>query len=294
MELKKIEEFAKSRGFKKIKYIGEYEGKPAYAPLREKMAYIGMPFFILVNGNKLEMITGKQGLKILNELLSKKPAQDSKTYVAVKDGQANICDARLTKAEIDSAIANGAEWRTLENGVHVLIQNGNVLVGAGGALSEDLPKDTDEARFYLGSDSEGRSLISTIKYSYKVDYKPVEKLKTPLSENAIINEIGGRDKTKGSCFSLCLAYTAQKGGYDVVDFRGGNSANAFCKGHLIDEFCKDGILKSTHAKNEYSVAASYLKYIMKQPSGKEFIFSIGAHAAILLRCCWWISRKQKQ
>lgn len=68
MELRKIEEFAKSRGFQKVKYMGEYKGMPAYSPLRDKMAYIGMPFFILVDGEKLKMVTGKLGLKILHEL----------------------------------------------------------------------------------------------------------------------------------------------------------------------------------------------------------------------------------
>lgn len=72
MELKKIEDFAKKRGFQKVKYMGEYNGMPAYSPLREEMAYIGKPFFILVNGNKLKMVTGELGLKILHELNAEK------------------------------------------------------------------------------------------------------------------------------------------------------------------------------------------------------------------------------
>lgn len=68
MELRKIEDFAKSRGFQKVEYMGKYKGMPTYSPLRDRMAYIGKPFFILVDGQKLKMVTGNLGLKILHEL----------------------------------------------------------------------------------------------------------------------------------------------------------------------------------------------------------------------------------
>lgn len=72
MELSKIERFARSRGFDGVKYVGEYNGVPTFKPTREKTVYIGMPFYILIENNKPKLVTGKLGLKILNELYSKK------------------------------------------------------------------------------------------------------------------------------------------------------------------------------------------------------------------------------
>lgn len=56
----------------------------------------------------------------------------------------------------------------------------------------------------------------------KVEAREVKAFEKPLNQSKIIERIAGGDKTKGgSCSSVALAYTANKAGFDVLDYRGG-------------------------------------------------------------------------
>ena len=60
-----------------------------------------------------------------------------------------------------------------------------------------------------------------------VKYNQVKELKKTLSTEEIVKRLGGGDNTAGSCSSLALAYIGNRGGFDVLDFRGGNSRKVF-------------------------------------------------------------------
>ena len=60
-----------------------------------------------------------------------------------------------------------------------------------------------------------------------VDYIPVKKHDSVLDEQEIIQRIAGGDQTTGSCASVALSYAGQKRGYDVLDFRDGESREFF-------------------------------------------------------------------
>lgn len=66
MNSQKVEEFAIKHGFDRVEYKGEYEGKPLYKPLHDRTVFIGMPFYILIENGKPRLVTGQEGLKILN------------------------------------------------------------------------------------------------------------------------------------------------------------------------------------------------------------------------------------
>lgn len=63
-----IQEFAKKKGFPKVKYAGVYKGAKVYKPLKAEEQDIGLPFFILVTNGKAKLVTGEQGLDILDAL----------------------------------------------------------------------------------------------------------------------------------------------------------------------------------------------------------------------------------
>ena len=73
------------------------------------------------------------------------------------------------------------------------------------------------------------SEISDIAKANGVQYNPIKRHETPLTEEQIINVLAGGDRTRGSCASVGLCYVGQKSGWDVLDFRGGESLNTFAK-----------------------------------------------------------------
>ena len=112
-------------------------------------------------------------------------------------------------------------------------------------------------------------------------YKEVKKLKTKLTEDAIIEKIAGGDLTDGSCASLGFAYVGNKNGLDVRDFRGGESQDFFSFKYNLDDFIR--ILPEDSIKRE--VARSSItagnKLLKKVETGKEYYFYCGRHAAIV-------------
>lgn len=113
-----------------------------------------------------------------------------------------------------------------------------------------------------------------------VDYNKVSKHKVQLTENEIISAISGGDRTKGSCASLGLVYIGQKGGYNVLDFRDGNSRDFFANYYNLLEIAKlpntGAIFES--ARSSITVGSKLLK---KVDIGKEYYLVAGRHAAIV-------------
>ena len=73
------------------------------------------------------------------------------------------------------------------------------------------------------------------------------------SESEIINRLSGGDMTKGSCTSLALAYAGNKGGVDVLDFRGGKSCDFFSKTANIRDITKFNGVKANIVKDTNSI-----------------------------------------
>lgn len=110
-----------------------------------------------------------------------------------------------------------------------------------------------------------------------VEYLQPKTMSKRISEDEIIKRIGGGDKTKGSCVSLCYAYVGNKYGLDVYDFRGGKSRevmsfslyNTPALNKVLSKIEKGG---GTRAAN---------KLISTIEDGKEYILGTGRHAAII-------------
>ncbi len=109
-------------------------------------------------------------------------------------------------------------------------------------------------------------------------YNEVGKHTDKIEESEIISRIGGGDLTKGSCSSLAFAYAGNKGGYDVLDFRSGNSQHSFSTMQIISDIAeKCGGVVVEHT-NDFTKANQLLKHVK---SGKEYYFTCGKHAAIV-------------
>lgn len=113
-----------------------------------------------------------------------------------------------------------------------------------------------------------------------VEYLAVSELKEPLREDEIIKRVGGGDKTTGSCSSLAFTYAGNKCGFDVLDFRGGNSQRFFSRtGNIMSIAEKVGGKIAKHT-NDFTKAKELLKTTQR---GKEYYFTCGSHAAIVRR-----------
>lgn len=100
------------------------------------------------------------------------------------------------------------------------------------------------------------------------------------SEELIIGRLAGGDMTEGACTSLAWAYAGNKGGVDVLDFRGGGSCDFFARtlnSQTIANF--DGVISYTERNtNDFNAVTELLK---KVESSKEYILITGKHTAVI-------------
>lgn len=129
-------------------------------------------------------------------------------------------------------------------------------------------------------DKEGElaSIADKIKAKGNIDHVPVSRFKEQPNEQQIIERLGGGDMTKGSCSSLAFAYAANKGGMDVLDFRGGESLDYFARHRNIEE-----IVAKVGGKTYKTVIEpmSGVELMREAEVGKEYYLAIGRHAAIV-------------
>lgn len=114
-----------------------------------------------------------------------------------------------------------------------------------------------------------------------VEYHEVAVQSDVLTEDEIIHSVAGGDMTSGSCASVALAYAGQKQGWDVRDFRGGDSMDYFSsKVNKISMF-KDLGVQSIVSDTAKSNLTNGKRILGQLQEGKEYYLSVGRHAAIV-------------
>lgn len=109
---------------------------------------------------------------------------------------------------------------------------------------------------------------------------PIKKSRKKLTEEQIIEAVGGGDRTRGSCSSAAFAYIGNKAGYTVLDFRGGESCDFFSRDSRIKMIgnlpgVQTHVVKNT---NDFTAVRELLKNV---ESGNEYYLAAGRHAAII-------------
>ena len=96
----------------------------------------------------------------------------------------------------------------------------------------------------------------------------------------IISLVGGGDRTYGSCQSAAFAYTGNRTGKVVRDFRGGQSTRTFCSDSTLKSVCEfPGVNgKFIFATNDLQTANELISQI---EDGKEYVFAVAKHTAII-------------
>lgn len=145
-----------------------------------------------------------------------------------------------------------------------LILQGGVVVNANATTAKVTPKmqPTQLDDVFARIDKEG------------IEYREVKPFTKQPTDTEIIERIGGGDKTGGSCASLAFAFAANKGGLDVLDFRGGKSLDYFSTFTNLMQIC-DKV-------GGYSTFSTTGIQLMKQTQpGKLYYLVYAQHAAIV-------------
>lgn len=113
-----------------------------------------------------------------------------------------------------------------------------------------------------------------------VKHNPVIDYRIQPSEEKIIHDLSGGDLTKGSCSSLAFAYIGNKSGYQVLDFRGGQSRSYFSGALGIEKILKlDGVV--SYIETDYNDFKAVDRLLEHVEIGKEYYLGTGRHAAII-------------
>ena len=106
---------------------------------------------------------------------------------------------------------------------------------------------------------------------------PSDRLRT---KEEIVSRLAGGDMTEGSCFSLALAYIGNCAGYEVLDFRGGESCAFFSSRQTAQRIAELPTARASVIKgfDDLACAARLLEEV--EP-GKEYCLATGQHAAMI-------------
>ena len=135
-------------------------------------------------------------------------------------------------------------------------------------IADDIAKAINEVE---------KSALGLTKYANELEkkgvkYNEVKKYDKQPTEQEIIKKIEGGDYL-GCCSSLAFAYAANKGGFDVTDFRGGGSMDYFSSSYNIRKICE-----AVGGISEYMSGVEAMKMTVV---GKEYYLAIARHAAIV-------------
>ncbi len=161
------------------------------------------------------------------------------------------------------------------------------LDSAMSTLEDSMPQNELSEDFELGIraprteyDSKEYSLMADALEKANVEFRPIQVADQHRTSQDIINRLSGGDMTKGSCSSLALAYAGNKAGYDVLDFRDGDSRSFFSSRNSIQMVADMPNIKSAvlDGTNDIETANQLLSYMQE---GKEYYLATGGHAAIV-------------
>lgn len=124
------------------------------------------------------------------------------------------------------------------------------------------------------------SQVRKLALQIGITSNPITKSPKKLTEEEIIQAISGGDKTKGSCSSAAFAYIGNKGGYTVLDFRGGESCDFFSRNSRINMIGNLPGVKMHVAKNTNDFKATK-ELLENVENGNEYYLATGRHAAII-------------
>lgn len=130
-----------------------------------------------------------------------------------------------------------------------------------------------------GGSASYQSIVSSLQNA-NVEYRPIRPSEETRTTDRIVEQLSGGDLTEGSCSSLALAFAGNRAGYEVTDFRGGNSRAFFSSRDTIQQICDlPGVQSSVLNGTDDIVSVNQLLTTMVP--GREYYLAAGQHASIV-------------
>lgn len=129
----------------------------------------------------------------------------------------------------------------------------------------------------------GGSRHKIIKNAKDIGIERIEysKFINQPTEKQIIERLSGGDMTKGgSCASLAYAYIGNKAGYDVLDYRGGESCSYFSLPNVMRNLINSDGVVGWIEKN-YNGFKAVDNILNNVKPNTEYMLGVGNHAAII-------------
>lgn len=189
------------------------------------------------------------------------------------------CTTRTVEKDGIEAEPRQMRVRDPETGKNVLVKDMTYAEWAkwkkGGVNSSDniitTPKKSSDANY--------NRLLAGLN-AFDVEYNPVKSHAKKLTDDEIINALSGGDKTKGSCASVGLAYIGQKQGWDVLDYRDGESRRMFSGSSFLKSLSEMTGMQALTAEGACSLTVGN-RLLKMCEEGKEYYLAVGRHAAIV-------------
>lgn len=216
---------------------------------------------------------------------------------AVAEPAAPAVDLTAIRSELKSM---NADIKTLNNDLNYARRSRTWHRGDMTALNakiDDLQKKLDDLKDQVFA--KGKQLVENLNTTFRVttdnknfismivdldsrtEYNEVRELASGRTLERIVSALGGGDKTSGSCASVGLGYIGQKNGWDVLDFRGGDSMDWFSsKANKVNMWNYLGVT-SIVEDSAKSNLTNGKRILAKVKPGKEYYLSVGRHAAIV-------------
>ncbi len=215
--------------------------------LEEGLGIYGDEIIGIIHKNKQTLNNNKDQIVALAQQV-KRQAQDIESLVAMGLG------------DVSSGNNNGS----INTGMHAVSSGGQ------GGLSR--PSSVSASGTYQG-----------IRHSLEnrnVAYNGIVQYGSQRTTEDIVGRLGGGDKTQGSCSSLAFAYAGNKAGYDVLDFRDGESRKFFSSNSSIAMIADlPGVdSKIINGCDDIECADRLLS---EMEAGKEYYLATGQHASIV-------------
>lgn len=148
------------------------------------------------------------------------------------------------------------------------------------AVKSKLLVENLNTTFKVATDNE-KFISMIIDLDSRTEYNEVIKLTSGRTIDGIVQALGGGDTTSGSCASVGLGYIGQKNGWDVLDFRGGDSMGWFSsKANKVKMWESLGV-KSIVEDSGKANLTNGKRILSKCEKGKEYYLSVGRHAAVV-------------
>lgn len=150
-------------------------------------------------------------------------------------------------------------------------------------LQRQITEIDNEITAHIKYPNRSGSFVAVMKdiENYQVEARAVQKLPKELTDEEIIRRLAGGDMTQGSCSSLAFAYMGNKCGFDVIDFRDGQSRKCFSRNSVIEKMANLKGAKTIIRKVDREVKDTAKILETELEKDKQYYLAVGRHAAMV-------------